>query len=159
MHDFDEPVLMTISLFPSWFGEPQSNWRQSGHCVGFPFLDKPDADLTDELRRFIDLYGAPVVFSCGTGIQDVSHALNSAKWFCIKTKCPVIFLSKYASLDMGALPDAFRVYSHLDHKSLLPLAALVAHNGGMGTTAQALRAGVAQIVNPRVYDQPDTLSE
>jgi len=29
------------------------------------------------------------------------------------------------------------------------------HHGGIGTTAQALRAGIPQIVMPKAFDQPD----
>ena len=29
------------------------------------------------------------------------------------------------------------------------------HHGGIGTAAQALRAGIAQVVVPLAYDQPD----
>ena len=41
------------------------------------------------------------------------------------------------------------------YASLFPRAAAVVHHGGVGTTAQALRAGVPQLVMPFAHDQFD----
>ncbi len=38
---------------------------------------------------------------------------------------------------------------------VLPRAAAFVHHGGIGTTAQALAAGVPQLVVPLAHDQPD----
>jgi rhamnosyltransferase subunit B len=40
-------------------------------------------------------------------------------------------------------------------KTLLPHVAAIVHHGGMGTTAEALRAGVAQLAVPFAWDQFD----
>ncbi|HEY8973571.1 MAG TPA: nucleotide disphospho-sugar-binding domain-containing protein, partial [Burkholderiaceae bacterium] len=39
--------------------------------------------------------------------------------------------------------------------ALLPRAAALVHHGGIGTTAEALRAGVPQVIVPLAYDQFD----
>lgn len=39
--------------------------------------------------------------------------------------------------------------------SLVPRAAALVHHGGVGTLAQALRAGCPQLVMPMAFDQPD----
>ncbi|MBV8853525.1 MAG: hypothetical protein JOY91_08995, partial [Sinobacteraceae bacterium] len=41
------------------------------------------------------------------------------------------------------------------YSEVFPQAACVIHQGGVGTTAQALRAGVPQLVVPYAFDQPD----
>ena len=38
---------------------------------------------------------------------------------------------------------------------MLPRAAAIAHHGGIGTAAEALRAGCPQLVMPMTFDQPD----
>jgi len=38
---------------------------------------------------------------------------------------------------------------------LLPRARAIVHHGGIGTSARALKAGIAQIVVPMAYDQTD----
>jgi UDP:flavonoid glycosyltransferase YjiC (YdhE family) len=41
---------------------------------------------------------------------------------------------------------------------VLPRAAAFVHHGGIGTTAQALAAGVPQLIMPLAHDQPDNAS-
>jgi UDP:flavonoid glycosyltransferase YjiC (YdhE family) len=41
------------------------------------------------------------------------------------------------------------------YSRVFPRSACVVHQGGVGTTAQALRAGVPQLVMPYSFDQPD----
>jgi hypothetical protein len=50
----------------------------------------------------------------------------------------------------GTLQLDFEPLGHL-----LPLSALLVHHGGIGTTARALQAGIAQVVVPFAFDQPD----
>ena len=59
-----------------------------------------------------------------------------------------------ARLREGAPADAF-VAAYVPHAELLPRACLVVHHGGVGTSAQALRAGKPQLVTPFLADQPD----
>jgi UDP:flavonoid glycosyltransferase YjiC (YdhE family) len=40
-------------------------------------------------------------------------------------------------------------------REVLPKCRAIVHSGCMGTSAQALWAGLPQVVNPRVNDQPD----
>src|ERR1700748_1110735 len=40
-------------------------------------------------------------------------------------------------------------------RALLPRSAALVHHGGIGTTAEALRAGVPQVIVPLAYDQFD----
>jgi rhamnosyltransferase subunit B len=39
--------------------------------------------------------------------------------------------------------------------ALLPHAAVLVHHGGIGTTAQAIAAGIPQLIVPAAHDQPD----
>jgi rhamnosyltransferase subunit B len=41
------------------------------------------------------------------------------------------------------------------YSALFPRAAVNVHHGGIGTTAQALRAGRPQLITPYLVDQPD----
>jgi rhamnosyltransferase subunit B len=41
------------------------------------------------------------------------------------------------------------------YSALFPHVAAVVHQGGMGTTAQVLRAGKPMLVVPHGFDQPD----
>jgi rhamnosyltransferase subunit B len=56
-----------------------------------------------------------------------------------------------------AVPDGsdFAVSSYEPHSKLFPRAAAIVHQGGIGTTGQALRSGVPQLVAAVSHDQPD----
>jgi UDP:flavonoid glycosyltransferase YjiC (YdhE family) len=45
--------------------------------------------------------------------------------------------------------------NYAPYSELFPLGKLIVHQGGAGTTAQALRAGVPQLIVPHAHDQPD----
>jgi rhamnosyltransferase subunit B len=60
--------------------------------------------------------------------------------------------------DSGAvLPasDGIIVRAYAPYSALFPCARLIVHHGGIGTTAQALRAGRPQLIVPIFADQPD----
>lgn len=47
------------------------------------------------------------------------------------------------------------VINYVDFAHVFPQLSAVIHHGGIGTTAQAIKAGVPQIIRPIMYDQPD----
>ncbi|NJM50804.1 MAG: hypothetical protein HC843_07930 [Sphingomonadales bacterium] len=150
-----EPAILTIGLFPDWFGFPDTERMPRGICTGFPFLDSDQKVLPPEIESFIENYGPPVVFTAGTGVQDIEKFAGVAREFQRKTDRPVIFLSHYCKTIGETENTMFRVLPFLDHRLLFPSAAMVVHNGGIGVIAQAIRAAVPQLVVPLVWDQPD----
>jgi len=48
-----------------------------------------------------------------------------------------------------------RAFPYLPYSSVFPRAAVVVHQAGIGTLAQALRAGRPQLMVPVSFDQPD----
>jgi UDP:flavonoid glycosyltransferase YjiC (YdhE family) len=55
----------------------------------------------------------------------------------------------------SALPDSICIAEYAPYSALFPRAALVVHQGGVGTTAQCLRAGRPMLIMPYSHDQPD----
>jgi UDP:flavonoid glycosyltransferase YjiC (YdhE family) len=53
------------------------------------------------------------------------------------------------------LPPGTEQVDYAPFGTLFRSAAAVVHHGGIGTTAQALKAGVPQLVMPMAHDQPD----
>jgi UDP:flavonoid glycosyltransferase YjiC (YdhE family) len=53
------------------------------------------------------------------------------------------------------LPEGVRSCAYIPFSQLLPRAAALVHHGGIGTTAQALAAGIPQLVMPMSHDQAD----
>jgi UDP:flavonoid glycosyltransferase YjiC (YdhE family) len=55
----------------------------------------------------------------------------------------------------GDLPDSVLALDYVPLETVLPHASAVVHQGGIGTCAEALRAGIPSLVVPFGFDQPD----
>ena len=53
------------------------------------------------------------------------------------------------------LPPNVQAFPYLPFSRILPRCAALVHPGGIGTLAQAIRAGIPQLVVPHGNDQPD----
>jgi UDP:flavonoid glycosyltransferase YjiC (YdhE family) len=66
-----------------------------------------------------------------------------------------ILLTQFAEQVPPSLPAGVRHFAYVPFSRLLPRAAALIHHGGIGTTAQGLRAGIPHLVMPMAHDQPD----
>lgn len=141
-----------LMMCPEWFAMPQSDWPPNVYMVGFPFSDGPGAD--PGLEEFIACKGAPIVFTPGTGVTDTAGFFGRASEAISVLDRPGIFLSRHIPEEHVGNPRiACRPFADLAW--LLPKAQAFVHHGGIGSTAQAVRAGIPQMVIPDRFDQPD----
>lgn len=150
-------VINEILLTPKWFAEPIGPEIGHVHCSGFAFLDQPSMPNQQEVEEFIARYGAPVVFTPGTGIEDMAAFCRPIESVCYKLGAPGILLAKQGREQFRSMQRTLNhPVMHIDFADmqwLLSKAKLLVHTGGIGTTAQAIRAGVSQIVLPLMNDQ------
>ena len=64
-------------------------------------------------------------------------------------------LTRYPEQLPPALPASVRHERYVPFSAILPRCAAIVHHGGIGTCAQALAAGIPQLVSPFGFDQPD----
>jgi rhamnosyltransferase subunit B len=147
----------------AWFSEvlaqAQPDWPPKTAITGFPFYDKltPGEGLSTELRDFLNAGPPPVVFTLG------SSAVFEAGDFFAESVAAVRRLGCRAVLLIGDDPrnqparevPGVIAAPYAPYSELFPPAAAVVHPGGVGTTAQTLRAGVPMCVTPWSNDQPD----
>ncbi len=166
LKDLRNPVLDDMfSPFGNqgWFSpvmaSPQPDWPVGLSATGFPFYDKPESGegLSQDLERFLAEGEPPVVFTLG------SSAVLAAGTFFHESVLAVQKSGLRAVLLVGSdprnqplHPDArIFVADYAPFSELFGRAAAVVHQGGSGTTAQALRAGVPSVFVPYSHDQPD----
>ena len=149
--------LMTLALFSRLLVTPQRDWPPNVQVTGFVFYNGPEA-LGSHVQAFLDAGPPPVVFTLG------SSAVGAAGSFYEESAAAAARLGVRAVLLRGPYEEneprrtrssEILVIDRAPHQLLFPRAAAVVHQGGAGTTGQALRAGKPTLVVPHSHDQPD----
>ncbi len=145
-----------LGLFPDWFARPQPDWPAQTRLTGFPLQDgRTENELAPEVREFLDAGERPIVFTPGSAMAQGLSFFNESLEACRKLGRRGMFVSHFRENIPERLPDSVRHFSYVPFGQLLPHAAAVVHHGGIGTSSQALAAGVPQLVMPFTHDQPD----
>jgi UDP:flavonoid glycosyltransferase YjiC (YdhE family) len=146
----------TLALFSRVIGPPQPDWPVNAHATGFVFDNRAIA-MPPGVSEFLDRGEPPVVFTLG------SSAIGSPGAFYEESVQAVRALGQRAILLIGnednrprdPLPPGVLAVLGAPHDQVFPRAAAIVHQGGIGTTAQALRSGRPTLVVPHAHDQPD----
>jgi rhamnosyltransferase subunit B len=147
---------LSITLFPEWLAPTQPDWPQPLYRAGFPLFDpKPDAAPSPELQRFLQDGPAPVVFTHGTGNTQAAAYFRHAVAAVNQLGLRAILLTPHPDQVPATLPPFILRQDYVPLRRLLPRVAALVHHGGIGTTAEALRAGTPQLVVPLAHDQFD----
>ena len=127
--------------------------------TGFPLVEHGvSLTLTADLTRFLDAGPAPVVVSAGTA-NAVSHAFYAAAIEAYTMLGLRVVAVTADPLQLPEdLPDTVLHASYAPFDALLPRAAAFIRHGGIGSVAQALRAGIPQLIQPMAFDQFDNAS-
>jgi rhamnosyltransferase subunit B len=151
---------LVLALFSRVLGVEQKDWPANVLISGFCFYDADagNAALPPHLEEFVAAGEPPVVFTLG------SAAVLAAGDFYEQSARAAVRLGVRAVLLIGAdernrpqqaLPDSICIAEYAPYSALFPRAKLVVHQGGVGTTAQCLRAGRPMLIMPYSHDQPD----
>jgi len=147
---------LSLALFPDWFAAPPPDWPRPLYQAGFPLFDPaPDAVASAELRAFLDAGTPPVVFTPGTGNRQARAYFDAAARAVAELGLRAVFLTPHREQVPAVLGPALCWQEYVPLKALLPHVAALVHHGGIGTTAEALRAGTPQLVVPLAHDQFD----
>jgi len=144
-----------LALFAKCLAARQPDWPPQTLVTGFPFYDRhhEQQGLPPELERFLADGPAPLVFSLGTS------AVGAAGDFYTVSLEAAQRLGMRAVFQTGrhpqGLPKDAMAVAYAPHSELFPRAAAIVHHGGIGTTAQAMRAGRPMLVVPFAHDQYD----
>jgi len=145
-----------IGLFPDWFGPMQTDWPPQTVLTGFPLWDESELGSgSDELNEFLAGGDPPIVFTPGSAMKFGEPFFAAAVVACQRLGRRAVLLTRHRESLPRDLPDGIRHFDFEPLSRLLPRAAAMVHHGGIGTTAQALAAGLPQVIMPMAFDQPD----
>jgi rhamnosyltransferase subunit B len=146
----DDPGIK-IGFFPDWFASAPAEVR----LAGFPMPDDVQIPpLPPELDAFLRDGAPPVVLTPGSFMRNANSFFRAGLAACQQLGLRAVLLTPYAD-QVPVLPAFARHYSYINLQRLLPRTAAIVHHGGIGTAAQALRAGIPQVLAPVFFDQFD----
>ena len=148
--------LAGVALFPSWFAAAAPDWPAQVVQAGFPLYDgDAEATLSPALQGFIAAGAAPIAFMPGTGQQQSQPFFEAAIRACMQANHRGLLLGTVAPSLRQGLPASIHCEDYAPFSVLLPRARALVHHAGIGSSAQALRAGVPQLLLQQAYDQFD----
>lgn len=148
---------LVLALFSPVLAKPQPDWVANTVITGFTFYDgsQDRTELTKELKQFLDAGEPPIVFTLGSAaVLDPGNfyqeSIQAAKQL---NRRAVLLIGKNTPPEN--LSKDILAVSYAPYSQIFPHACAIVHQGGIGTTAQALRAGRPTLVMPYSHDQPD----
>lgn len=134
---------------------PQPDWPPHTIQTGFTFYDAASGALPPELQAFLDAGAPPVVFTLGSAaVLDPGAFFHESIEAAERLGIRALVIAG-DSQPKETPPPNVHVTGYAPYSATFARAAAIVHQGGIGTTAQALRAGKPMIVVPYGFDQPD----
>ena len=150
---------LVLAMFSSLLATPQPDWPQAARVTGFAFYDRDEdrRGLSPELRAFLDVGDPPIVFTLGS-----SAVLDAGSFYAVSAEAArrlgrraILLIGKDERNRLPSLPEGVITAEYAPYSELFPRCAAIVHQGGAGTTGQALRAGKPMLFMPYAHDQPD----
>jgi UDP:flavonoid glycosyltransferase YjiC (YdhE family) len=149
---------LVLALFSELLARKQPDWPSPSVITGFPFYDRHgSAGLSPELAGFLDAGPPPLVFTLGSAAvmdagQFYQHSAEAAK---LLGRRAVLVVGTDPGNRPALLPENVLACDYAPFSELFPRAAVIVHQGGVGTTGQAMQSGRPMLVMPYSHDQPD----
>lgn len=145
-----------VTLFPSWFAAAPADWPTQVKQAGFPMYDGDMAQgLKANLLQFLDAGDPPIVFTPGSAMGHGHEFFRAAVRSCLALGQRGVLLTNDARQIPRDLPPTVHYSAYAPFGLLLPRATAIVHHGGIGNSAQALRAALPQLLTPMAFDQFD----
>jgi rhamnosyltransferase subunit B len=150
--------MLVLALFSQVLARLQPDFPANTLVTGFPFYDRKDREKPpSDLLRFLDDGEPPLLFTFGSSLVWIARDLYRV---CIEAaqklgKRALLLVGDERNLPQTNLPRGVAAFDYAPHSLVMPRASVVVHQGGIGTTGQALRAGRPMLVVPFGQDQPD----
>ena len=146
---------LVLALFSHWLAEPQLDWPSQTVQAGFAYFDHPASQpsLDPALDAFLAAGDSPIVFTQGsTAVHNPGDFYQVAAEAANRIGLRALLIGVHPST---AVTSRLMAVPYAPYSQVFPHAAVNVHQGGSGTTGQALRAGRPQLIVPYGWDQPD----
>jgi UDP:flavonoid glycosyltransferase YjiC (YdhE family) len=144
---------LVLALFSGALAEKQPDWPAKTLQPGFVFYDNDKvSEASTNLTAFLAAGRPPIIFTLGsTAVHDPGNFFTAS---CEAAKQ----LHRRALLigsDIDTNSDDILSVDYAPYSEVFAHASVIVHQGGSGTTGQAMRAGKPMLIVPYGWDQPD----
>jgi UDP:flavonoid glycosyltransferase YjiC (YdhE family) len=151
---------LVLAMFSRVLGQQQPDWPPHTRITGFCFYDSDagNAALPPNLETFLDAGPPPLVFTLGSAAVLAAgnfYEFGARAAERLGLRAVLLIGSDQRNRPRHPLPDSICVAEYAPYSALFSRASIVIHQGGVGTTAQCLRAGKPMLIMPYSHDQPD----
>lgn len=149
-----------LALFSKCFAEAQPDWPDKTLICGFPFHDHdiggkaPDPRLAEFLKRG----DPPIAFTLGSSAVHIPgdfYGIAAQASRALGRRAVLVAGSEAENLNAAHKSDSLLAVPTAPYHWLFAQCCAIVHQGGVGTTAQALRSGKPELVVPFAHDQFD----
>ncbi|KAA6456207.1 glycosyltransferase [Acidobacteria bacterium AB60] len=147
---------LVLAMFSPSLAASQPDWPTQTVQTGFVFFDRP-LDPSPESERILQFLAGgdpPVVFTQGSTAVHHPGAFYRVSIDAARSIGRRALLIGASPQEIPAAADVLAV-PYASYAEIFPRAAAIVHQGGAGTTGQAMRAGRPQLFVPFGWDQPD----
>ena len=147
---------LVLALFSPVLAKPQPDWVANTVITGSTFYDGSQGEaIARELKQFLNAGEPPIIFTLGSAAvmapgNFYQESIEATK----QLNCRAVLLIG-KNTPPENLPEDILAVSYAPYSQVFPHACAIVHQGGIGTTTQALRAGCPTLVMPYSHDQPD----
>jgi rhamnosyltransferase subunit B len=150
--------LLHLALFSKVLAKPQPDWHSPTLQTGFCFYDgqSDTGKMPEGLAEFLENGEPPIVFTLGSvAVMDARDFFEESARAAKLLNCRAALIYGVFNQPPKGLDENIVGFDYAPYSLVFPKAACVVHQGGVGTTAQVLRAGVPHLFMPYSHDQPD----
>lgn len=142
-----------LGAFPSWFHPVQPSWPAQTSLLEFPYADaRPTGGAIDPIMGFLKEGDKPILFSFAPLLRDLDHCVEVAETVCRKLGKRAIILTRQPGAGR-VVSDGVLTASLVIIDAILPYISGLVYLGGIGTFAEALRAGLPHLIIPLAENQ------
>ncbi len=151
---------LVLAMFSRVLGQPQPDWPPNTQITGFCFYDSDagNAQLPPHLEAFLNAGPPPLVFTLGSAAVLAAgnfYEFGARAAERLGLRAVLLIGSDARNRPRRPLPETICIAEYAPYSALFARASVIIHQGGVGTTAQCLRAGKPMLIMPYSHDQPD----
>jgi len=134
----------------------QPDWPPNTHLAGFVLHDDSHRQvISAEVQEFLAAGPPPLVFTPGSAGATMHDFFRDSVEACRIGGYRAMLVTNFPEQLPAQLPNGVRAFPYLPFSQILPRCAALIYPGGIGTMAQAIKAGIPHLVVPHAHDQPD----